>query len=506
MRTLVLFLFAITLTTQVFSQAVYQRGFPANQGYTTSSVTCSPSDQTWYYAIADANGTIMLYHLDSTGVALDVYQYTGANAASVNVEVSPIGIIYLSGTTDAAGVNYYIIAINPNGTVFWSRNYSTNSQGYYSTPKFKVLDNSNLMIIESVYGRLAYIETDPLGNVVESNSYREDTTVENKTPGFAGDVYDDGTFIFTGKRGSDILMVHANSNGDILWTTVMNSGMSYYHTKSVAALSDGSAIACGFENNSCFIMKVDSSGTLQWYNKYTSFGTIFYDIAPLDNSFFAACGDNNGTAMLCIFDMNGNEIRSTEFAQPNWAITASEFVVNSSGTIGMSVRCLDPQATYYKPALLIMESGFVLGCAMDTMSLVPSTTSADPSIVAVPIYSIPQVVTTSTISVSSSVITASTDDFCNFVSVEDSPGNPAELSIQNSPATSGQPITFSFGNLRGEMTYVVRDALGRDVLNSRIYYDGDHETVNGTELLAPGVYLLSVRSGDSVYTEKFVVR
>lgn len=505
MRSILLALSLLTVTCcRLFAQQAHERTYPGQNNAIDWSVTYSTLDNTLWYAVLE-NSDIVLHHLDSGGNITASYRYTGLMPDEVRMEQSVNGNIYLTGRRTGGNVEYYLLAVNFVGAVMWSKEYSINSTMHYDHARILTLPNGNVMIIESVYGHLGYIEVDGnTGAVINSRQIREDTTIENKTPGFAADRHENGDFVFSGKRGSDITVVRTTSQGNIIWSAILGA-FSYYHTKSVEACSNGTTLACGMEVNKPFVMLLDQNGGLMWYNLYDEF-MVFYDVKQINANSFGVCGVTgmHDQFVYTRFDMNGNQIGTIRFADPGYQFEAYELKINYAGDIAIPFAY---QGGWINKTagLVLLEPGFNLNCNMTLDSLPLNTTAADPSIVVGPMYSINEPIMVSSISTPQNPAAATTVDLCVILNVEQS--EPPELfSLQNTPAEQGQPVTFSLGDYRGEVAYSITDALGREVGRTVITYGGGLQPIDRSDQLAPGIYVFTVYIEDTAHSGKFVIR
>ena len=504
MRIIVLSLSLLVFTCyNVFSQQAYERAYQTSGDVYSTSVTYSTLDNSLWYAAVEASGSLMVHHIDATGNILASFLYNGIVAENVNIKQSVNGNIYLSGRTATGGSGHYVLALDFTGSVLWTKKYTGASAMPYDRSRFRLLPNGHLMIIESEWGHMGYIEIDENnGNVVASAQLREDTTVENKTPGFAGDVMYDGSFIFTGKRGADIALVHTDPQGQVLWSSVMNSGWAYYHTKGVAACSDGSVLSCGLVDGDGFIMRTDPNGTMQWYNAYSYM--VFYDIEQLDMNTFGALSMQGMDVIFTRFDMNGTELNSIRFAQPGFGFTAYDFEVSLNGTIAIPFT-FSGMSNSNDPGLFLLETGFNLECGMQSTTLQPATSSSDPSELAVPIYRVDEPLIVTTGACTRTNLMQGQNNMCIILTTDD-PVTGNSFALQNSPAEQGQAVTFSFSEYRGDVSYTVTDALGREVIRETIMYNGGNQPILESDQLAAGVYVFTTTSGGEIRTEKFVIK
>jgi hypothetical protein len=159
-----------------------------------------------------------------------------------------------------------------------------------------------------------------------------------------------------------------------------------------------------------------------------------------------------------------------------------------------------------QPGLLLLEPGFNMECGLNPYPLTQNTTSTDPSIVAVPVYSIDEPVITVPLAVTAITdMTGITDNLCLLLSAQH-PEPVTSFSLQNTPAEQGQPVTFSFGDYRGDVAYIVTDALGREVSRNVVTYAGGLQPIDRSDQLASGIYVFTTYIGDAVHSEKFVIR
>lgn len=505
MRSILLALSLLTVTCyHVFAQQTYERAYPSPFNDATDwSVTYSVLDNTLWYAIVE-NSDIVLHHLDAAGTVTATYRYTGMMAEQVRIEQSVNGNIYLTGEQSGSGVDYYVLAVNFTGGFLWCKQYSIGALTSYNHTRIRTLPSGNVMIIESVTGHLGYIEVDGnTGAVVNSAQMREDTTVENKTPGFAADVHSDGSFVFTGKKGSSIAMVRTTAQGNIIWSTVLSG--NYFHTKGVAACTDGSTLACGMQSNEAFVMKVDANGVMQWYKAFGGIMT-FYDVDQIDSTSFGVCGVTGSDIVYSRFDMNGNELGTIRLTEPTYNFEAYELHADASGKIALPFGYSSFQSGITQAGLLLLEPNFNLECGLSVSPLTSNTTSTDPSIMATPIYRVDEPVSMSSIPVTATTeLTGNTTDLCVILGIQQ-PEPVTLFSLQNTPAEQGQTVTFTLGDYRGTLAYTVTDALGREVIRSVITYGGGQQPIDRSDQLAPGMYIITTYIGDAVQSEKFVIR
>lgn len=507
----------------LFAQVVHQRAFTnSNTVFARPDIAWSSYDRTFVVGQLETSDTLMysnrirIMKLDTTGYPVWTQQlaYSDTSISGVSVTVAPNGMIYCVGYRNTIPTNYlsyFMVCIEPWGQVNWSKIYATESTTPYEGPDVKVLAGGEVLITESVYGHMGYIKTDAAGNVIQSVSIREDTTAENKTPGFASAVLSDGSFLFTGKRDADIALVHTDNTGNILWSSLWNTG-SYYHAKNITPLSDGSSIVCGMDISYYpFLMRVDANGSQVWYEQFTERG-IFYDVQQADDSTFLASGDiqenNEYSAMITRFDGDGNILQTIKLPGNNTSrlYIGSRMLINPNGLIAFG-GCFGATSTSLTSNyFMTMDQLTTSGCEFTNATLTVSTTAQDPSLIAMPLYSIQQNITVTN---EMPVITNAVQNYINFcwvVSNDDHELPGTEMQVYGSVIHQGGELSFSLGNYTGEYTYSVYDQLGREILNRKGNCSASERIMLPEEATrVAGVYSIVVNTSKSRISEKFVV-
>lgn len=503
----VLLLSAVTGFAQIFYQRTYK---PSNTSF-NNHVTWSASDQTYILLSHQGNGNMIITKTDATGQLLWSTEYMfpgGMVMGAPKAVVASDGTIFVGGRYQLTGnVGYFIACFYEWGDLFWTKGYNSPSVVSYAEPALELLPDGNLMIMESVYGHLGYIKIDPAGGVISSTIYRENISVENKTPGLASDVFADASMIFTGKRSTDFAIVRTDMNGQVLWTRVLNAGdsLNSYYSRAVLALSDGSAIICGSENSYPFLMRIDAGGSMLWYRAFAGNGQ-FTGLAELDPVSFGVSGNVNGKAVLAQCDLNGNVIQALGLSDPDYTYFGGDIVVNPAGVIAWACGYYENQAQTLGTVLTITDNFNPAGCGLTSFALTPTVVLL-PYAMPIPLYALPQALTTFSLNGLPYPNAPLYQDLCMIIGVEEAPAKAAGLTVLNTLVNSAAPLTFSMSGEYGEASYRVFDLNGRKVLDGSVETTGGAlYTVEATQLLTAGMYVFNVSIKGKMYTEKFVVQ
>lgn len=515
-----LLLIAVTaLSLQVNAQLNYQRVYSGGMAIGGADVEWSAIDQSYVMSSIDSVG-LTISKVDVIGMPMWNKSYSFPNAGLgyvAKLVVGGDGNIYIctqyyefsSGNT----VNYLLIAVDRWLNPLWSKVYQTQSEFVYDEHQLSFLPDGNLMITESVTGHIGFIKTDLQGNVLLSNLYRDDPQVEGKTPGFDAAAFPDGSMIFTGKRTDDIMIVRTDANGAVVWTSVMNSGGNYYHTKSVAALWDGTSILSGFAASGAgFLMRMDVDGTIMWYKEYmvnNSFG-IYYDVQQIDANTFMTVSNSGYQSMLSKFNINGQMISTVMLEDLSaYAVGGMHYCVNPAGNIAWPFYAYDSLSAWQQfnglHIMTVMNNG---GCGISTVTVQESGSAITPVQLTVPIYTVPQNIVVSTVAPTVTQNIIQVENFCWIIGMEEPTPDPEfGLNLQSNHLVYGSSLTFSLENFTGDATYTIHDLNGKEVTSGKTSSNsGNQITISDVATFANGMYVLSVVAGENRMSEKFVVQ
>jgi hypothetical protein len=265
-----------------------------------------------------------LVKTDSSGTMNWNRTYGGAgdDIASVIIQAGD-GFVIL-GMTSSFGegrFDYWLIKVNSNGNMLWNKTYGgvaddfgasviqTNDGGYALTG----WTNSFGAGGEDLW----LVKTDSSGNMVRNKTYGSNYNDEAHSLVQTGD----GGFLIAGDTAfesgnEDAWLVKVGSNGSMIWNRTFG-GPTLDTFLSLAQLKDGSIALSGYTSsygsgsNDAWLVKTDSTGTLQWNKTYGGPNDEqTYSLINADDGGFALVGqatvDTHKNYWLAKTDSSGN--------------------------------------------------------------------------------------------------------------------------------------------------------------------------------------------------------
>jgi len=220
-------------------------------------------------------------------------------------------------TGNHGGYDYWVIKLNSIGTIQWEQSFGgsggdeatsikqTTDCGYFLQQNYGYIiagfSNSNDSDVTGNHGYYDYwvVKISSTGNIqwdkcLGGSGYDKATSIDQTTDcgyivaGFAYAYMNSNDTEVTGGHGDDeYWVVKLNSSGTIQWTTCLG-GSNYDRANSIATTTDGGFIVAGFAfsndsdvtgnhgNADYWVVKLDSTGTIQWQ---TCLGGTGYDEA-----------------------------------------------------------------------------------------------------------------------------------------------------------------------------------------------------------------------------------
>lgn len=507
-----LFFIVGTINAQTFFHRSYSS---VSCALMEANVAWSEMDQTFVISTLEYNAQgvphLRVIKTDQQGYPVWSERFVTGDITRTNIVVDPAGMIYTvnctGGINSSTDISYIVTAITPWGTIGWSNEYQTGSDLDYDKPSISILADGNLLITESVWGHVGFLKISSSGTLIQAVSIAENIPNEIKTPGFASAVAPDGSFLFTGKRGPDILLARTDDQGNLLWARQWNAGINYYHTKAICALSDGSSIMGGFEEAGPFLMKVDASGYIIWYKTFLAYGTVRQIVQLNVNEFIVHCESYEGDITLLKVDGNGTILNAMKMAADNViSYSCGSVCVTPQGKISWVGNYLADASGEKGITQVIMDSFNAVGCGMQIIYPTSYPSPVPPLPLTSNVFSNSQVIITAPFSGSIASNALGYLDFCWVVAVPAILPSGYEFTIQNSSAEKGSAVTFAFGTYRGDVMYYVVDAAGREVINRDISYSGGMQAIDNSDQLAPGIYIMTAVINGETHSKKFVIR
>jgi hypothetical protein len=370
----------------------------------------------------------------------------------------------------------YLIKTDSSGDILWARTYGSDYSDAGHAVQQTVdggyivagcINCHNLGGDCDVY----LIKTDSVGDTLWTRTYGS----EYGAKGYAVQQTVDGGYIVAGIADyywaeADVYLIKTDSFGDTLWTRTY-SGDSWGYGKSVQQTTDGGCIVTGTISTDVYLIKTDSTGDTLWTKTY---GSQYFDhgnsIQQTTDGGYIITGDygytgGSGTGNVYL-------IKTDSFGDTLWTRTYSGESIGS----GKSVQHTT-------------DGGYVITGWTFTSSYDVYLIKTDP------------------------------DGYVNI-----SNNNPLSIKLPRSGALSQNypnpfnpttTITFDVPGEMGEeklVKFTIYDIRGRKVrtLVDSEYEPGTHRVIwDGRDdrgaRVTSGVYLYTLRSGNSTYTRKMVM-
>ncbi|MBI4930285.1 MAG: T9SS type A sorting domain-containing protein [Bacteroidetes bacterium] len=225
---------------------------------------------------------------------------SGVDLANTMAQTTDGGFI-ISGITSSFGTSLtkYLLKTDSNGALEWSKVFG--DQG--SSTSFVIQTNDNGYALVGTqnqapigFNSASLLKTDSGGNLLWNKIYGN-TGLAESTVFRSGRETNDGGFIIVGSHTvspfsqlgvHDILVVKTNSNGNVLWSKTYGT-TNHEEGSDIQQTSDGGFIVSGdaatgqnlFQNYDKCLLKINSSGNIQWAKLY---GGTNGDAADLPHS------------------------------------------------------------------------------------------------------------------------------------------------------------------------------------------------------------------------------
>ena len=223
------------------------------------------------------------------------------------------GDLIVAGSNASFGVgakDVQAIKINNNGDVEWAKTYGTLYEDFNSSCIIASDGNyvlSGAVDITGSYGiRPTLIKLDTLGNIIWAKYY------SGYIEDWARDLIEtsDGGFLITGDTRSfglggsqDVYLIKTNSSGNVEWAKSYG-GISNDVGYGVVLSNDGKYLVAGYTNSFGFggydglLMKVDLTGSLEWFRTYGgNTSDYIYDLIIASDNGFALTGRRSSNTL-----------------------------------------------------------------------------------------------------------------------------------------------------------------------------------------------------------------
>jgi hypothetical protein len=267
---------------------------------------------------------ILLIKFTETGALSWSVTLSGSPSAytSVDMELDSSGNIYIVSGGAASGNNAALLAkYDSTGSLVFQKILGGTSSTINTLGRKICIDSNNYLSIICGYfvsGRpqMQVVRYSPAGAVVWQTYISAATTADVEANGISCPVTATPTIITIGALENDILFQGYNySNGQVQWQFKLAKGSEYQFATCVECDSSGNAYLCYYNGDSgssdAFIVKINSTGTVQWKTRLsTSYGCFIYglDFDSSGNIYLAgAANDVNGknTGLIVKYNSSG---------------------------------------------------------------------------------------------------------------------------------------------------------------------------------------------------------
>jgi hypothetical protein len=413
---------------------------------------------------------------------------------------------------------FSVTKLDVNGNMIWAKVYS-NTFPAYGTSRIRPTSDGGFLISESLSAKMGALKIDGNGNVLWHTAFSDDPNDQSpKCPSFDCFINNDGSMIFSGKRNSDILLVKADANGQMQWSSTIGNQSSYYHANAVAATADGGYIVGGYADFTPFAMKVTSTGAVSWYHAYntnsnTSNGGEFIQMKELANGNFIALGTEyySGT-FVAVLSPNGSVVSSSIFGDPTAtngeSLDYPGMCATSDGGFAITGLYSEPYGGLTALSIMKTDANGNFPCEFNYYPMTFLASQLAPSVLNVPIYSIPQLTTVGTMAPVITNLSVTETDFCLLFSTNDQDANAISMNAYPSPVAEGENLNLNVSGVQGDATIAVYDANGRIVtsFSSTIITNGTIEI--STAGFASGIYMVRMTGTNEnlLGTTRFIVK
>ena len=210
---------------------------------------------------------------NSSGTLQWKRQYSEGNSAAYGVAVDSSGNVYAVGYTSAGGPYFFVSKYNSSGTLQWQRYLKQgNSYGY----GISVDSSGNCFVTGSATSTNDYLllaKYDTSGTLQWKRILRQSTS---QSVGFGTAVDSAGNVIVTGYASNGtstgIIIAKYNTSGTIQWKKRLAPDTGFAYGQAISIDSSDNIYVSGYTNDAVsdvgFLVKYNSSGTLQWQRRF----------------------------------------------------------------------------------------------------------------------------------------------------------------------------------------------------------------------------------------------
>jgi hypothetical protein len=279
------FIILIALKLQLFAQVTFTQKYPTVYDKTSREVLAL-SDGGYMIAGMTNNSNIVdadVYVMRTNGVGellwSKIYGGSKPDYAYGMIETSDGNFFIVGYTQSFGGGDYdvYLLKIDPAGNIIWQKNLG----GFGNEEGREIIktNDGNYVIVGTTNSNTSsqnafLMKVDLSGAVLWTKYYGG----PDKEYGNSVQQFSDGSLILTGQTYSsgngkgDVYLVKTNSNGDVIWSKTFG-GVQDEEGVSVVANSDGSCVtvirdSSGGRDIDIRVIKADIDGNIVWNKEY----------------------------------------------------------------------------------------------------------------------------------------------------------------------------------------------------------------------------------------------
>lgn len=247
----------------------------SDEGYIISGVASS---------FSDVAGDMYLIRLTSAGDTLWTRTFGGIGYEwGAYVQQTTDDGFIITGQTPAfgaGGFDAYLVKVNANGTLAWTKTYGSSGAEFASAVQ-QTADGGYVLSGQTDQGAgsgdFLLIKTDAVGTVQWTKAYgvpgtESGVTVKQTTDG--GYVIGGSSENILGPTGEDMCLIRTDAAGDVLWAKLYGGPVTD-ECYEVIETQDGGFALCGksfsFSNlgdYDAYVVKTDAQGAVQWSKTY----------------------------------------------------------------------------------------------------------------------------------------------------------------------------------------------------------------------------------------------
>jgi len=249
----------------------------------------------------------------------------------------------------SSGTRAWVMKLSSTGSVTWQKSYGVGE----TEEAYSIKQTADGGYIFAGYSEITNIDSDAwvvkltsTGNITWQIVYGDLNVADQ-----ANDIVQtsDGKYTFTGHTassgagGSDVWVVHLDTDGSVLWQNTYG-GASDEVAKSIRETPDGGYIVAGYTNSfgssgqDVLVMKLDSSGDISWQRRYGGSSDdegVSIDVADDGGYVLAANSDSFAYGAMWVLKLSSQG--QVSFADGSGAVQVDTSVVRQASNVNVSV-------------------------------------------------------------------------------------------------------------------------------------------------------------------------